>query len=63
MGEKLPFRLILASASPARRFLLSRAGYAFDVTPSNIDRHPGPGARLVTLKPVLDEWLRAENDM
>jgi septum formation protein len=33
----LPYRLILASASPARRELLMRAGYAFDVIPANIE--------------------------
>lgn len=37
MGENLPFRLILASASPARSYLLGRAAYTFDVIPSHID--------------------------
>lgn len=32
-----PFRLILASGSPARRELLERAGYTFEVLPSHID--------------------------
>jgi septum formation protein len=37
----LPFRLILASASPARRELLASAGYDFDVIPANIDEPSG----------------------
>jgi septum formation protein len=41
MAESLPFRLILASASPARRYLLSRAGYSFEVKPSQLDEPGG----------------------
>ena len=41
MAEKLPFRLILASASPARRYLLSRDGYDFEVMPANIEEPAG----------------------
>jgi len=36
MGNPLPFRLTLASGSQGRRYLLERAGYAFDVKPSNV---------------------------
>ena len=36
MGIPLPFRLTLASGSQGRRYLLERAGYAFDVRPSNV---------------------------
>lgn len=36
MGISLPFRLTLASGSQGRRYLLERAGYAFDVKPSNV---------------------------
>jgi septum formation protein len=32
-----PFRLILASGSAARRELLARAGYSFEVVPANIE--------------------------
>jgi septum formation protein len=35
-------RLILASASPRRRELLARAGYAFDVDPVGVDETPHP---------------------
>lgn len=38
-----PFRLILASGSPARRELLARAGYDFEVRPANIDEPTGAG--------------------
>ena len=37
MGEPSPFRLILASGSPARRELLEQAGYSFEVLPADID--------------------------
>ncbi|OAI46938.1 maf protein [Planctomycetaceae bacterium SCGC AG-212-F19] len=37
MGNQHGVRLILASGSPARRELLTRAGYTFDVIPANID--------------------------
>jgi septum formation protein len=36
MGIALPFRLTLASGSQGRRYLLERAGYAFEVKPSNV---------------------------
>jgi nucleoside triphosphate pyrophosphatase len=36
-------RLILASGSPARRELLERAGYAFEVMPANVDEPDGTG--------------------
>ena len=37
MGKQLTFRLILASSSPARRDLLQRAGYDFEIVPSDVD--------------------------
>jgi septum formation protein len=37
MAVALPFRLILASGSPARRELLTRHGYSFEVRPANIE--------------------------
>jgi septum formation protein len=37
MPVDLPFRLILASGSPARRDLLTRAGYRFTVQPARIE--------------------------
>jgi septum formation protein len=43
MGRDLPFRLILASGSAARRDLLQRAGYSFTIQPANIDEPSGAG--------------------
>ena len=37
-----PFRLILASASPRRRELLTQAGYIFDVEAADVDETPRP---------------------
>ncbi|MFP6655647.1 MAG: Maf family protein [Myxococcota bacterium] len=39
----LPVRLILASASPRRRMLLSEAGLRFEVQPSTIEERTRPG--------------------
>ncbi len=51
--EQQGFRLILASASPRRRELLTRAGYVFDVEPAEIDETPHaqetPGAYVQRL--------------
>jgi len=38
-----PSQLILASASPRRRELLTQAGLRFDVVPAHIDESPHPG--------------------
>jgi len=37
MAAALPFRLILASGSPARRELLTGHGYQFEIQPANIE--------------------------
>jgi nucleoside triphosphate pyrophosphatase len=37
MAAALPFRLILASGSPARRDLLTRHGYSFEVRPAAVE--------------------------
>lgn len=59
MGEKLPFRLILASASPARRYLLSRAGCTFDVMPSNIEEPNDAGFTDPRTLVQHIAWLKA----
>jgi septum formation protein len=41
VAEPKPFRLILASASPARRELLARTGHAFEVLPAEVDEPTG----------------------
>jgi septum formation protein len=43
MVPSLPTRLTLASGSPARRELLTEAGYSFDVLPAHIDEPTGEG--------------------
>ncbi len=43
MATNPPYRLTLASGSPARRDLLTRAGLAFDVRPASIDEPTGEG--------------------
>jgi septum formation protein len=57
MGEQPPFRLILASGSPARRALLSRAGYQFEVTPSNINEPTNFSDPRTLVQQVA--WLKA----
>lgn len=37
MASQQSVRLILGSSSPARRYLLEKAGYEFEVMPANID--------------------------
>jgi len=60
MAARQPFRLILGSSSPARRYLLSRDGYDFEVLPAAIDEPTDAGwpnpRRLVE----HIAWLKAE---
>jgi septum formation protein len=55
----LPFRLILASGSHGRRWLMEQAGYPFDVIPANIDEPTE--ARLGDCRHYVGElaWLKA----
>jgi septum formation protein len=59
MAVEPPFRLILASASPARRDLLSRAGYRFEVMPAHIAEPSGHG--ISDIRRFVEEvaWLKA----
>ena len=50
----MPIPLILASASPRRRQLLTEAGYAFEVDPSHIDE-PEPDPKTIVTDYVA--WL------
>jgi septum formation protein len=43
VAEQLPFRLILASGSTGRRYLLERAGYRFEIMPAHIEEPSGAG--------------------
>lgn len=54
-----PMRLILASASPARHELLTKAGYAFEVMPAHIDEPKGEGFRDARTYVHTVAWLKA----
>ena len=60
MATHLPFRLILASGSWGRKWLLEQAGYRFEVKPSHIDEPTE--ARLGDCRHYVGElaWLKAE---
>jgi septum formation protein len=59
MGKQAPYRLILASGSPARRELLTRVGYRFEVRPSNVDEPAG--SRFTSPRTMVQHiaWLKA----
>ncbi len=59
MSRALPIRLILASASPARRELLTEAGYTFDVIPADIDEPRGQGVRDIRAFVQQVAWSKA----
>jgi septum formation protein len=59
MAIALPTRLILASGSPARRELLTEAGYSFDVLPANIDEPRGGGVRDIRAFVQQVAWSKA----
>ena len=59
MATATPLRLILASGSPARRELLNRAGYAFDVKPAHIDEPTGEGFTDPRTYVQTVAWLKA----
>ncbi len=59
-STQFPFRLILASGSWGRKWLMEQAGYPFEVKPSNIDEPTE--ARLGDCRHYVGElaWLKAE---
>jgi septum formation protein len=57
MSERSPQRLILASASPARRELLARLGRPFEVLPADIDEPTGFTDPRTFVQSVA--WLKA----
>jgi septum formation protein len=59
MEEQLPSRLVLASGSPARRDLLARAGYRFEVLPADIDEPAGDDFPDVRSLVQHTAWLKA----
>ena len=54
-----PFRLVLASGSPARRDLLKRAGFEFEVLPANIDEPTDAGFAYARSYVQYVAWLKA----
>jgi septum formation protein len=58
MAGSTPLRLILASASPARRELLARLGLSFEVIPADIDE-PESGFRDPRTFVQTVSWLKA----
>src|SRR5437763_11854857 len=59
MAKSLPIPLVLASSSPARRGLLSEAGYSFQVLPADIDEPRGDGVRDIRAFVQQVAWLKA----
>jgi septum formation protein len=59
MAASPPVRLILASGSPARRDLLTRAGYAFEIQPAHIDEPSGQGFSDPRAYVHTVAWLKA----
>jgi septum formation protein len=59
MGAQAPVRLILASGSPARRELLARAGYTFEVMPANIEEPSGEAYTNPRAMVQNIAWLKA----
>ena len=59
MATPAPIRLTLASGSPARRELLTRAGLAFDVRPAHIDEPTGEGFHDARHYVHTVAWLKA----
>jgi len=54
-----PGRLILASGSQGRRYLLERAGHTFDALPANIDEPTGEGFTDPRTYVQTVAWLKA----
>jgi septum formation protein len=59
MAEQLPFRLTLASGSPARRDLLERAGYPFEVRPAHVEEPTGAGITDIRAYVQQVAWMKA----
>jgi septum formation protein len=59
MAAPQPFRLTLASGSPARRELLAQAGLSFEVQPANIDEPTGEGVTDPRRYVQHVAWLKA----
>ena len=59
MATQPDLRLILASGSRGRRYLLEREGYAFEVCPADIDEPTGEGFTDIRYYVHTTAWLKA----
>jgi septum formation protein len=59
MGKQQPIRLILASGSPARRDLIARLGFPFEVIPANIDEPADAGPHGIRDHVQTIAWRKA----
>src|SRR5437870_13301796 len=59
MAMPFPHRLILASGSRGRRYLLEKAGFTFEVHPADIDEPTGAGCTDIRHFVHNTAWLKA----
>lgn len=59
MAERQSVRLILASGSTARRELLAKTGYTFEVMPADVDEPTGENCRDVRAYVQQVAWMKA----
>jgi septum formation protein len=59
MADQSSLRLILASGSAARRELLDRAGYRFEVSPAGVDEPSGVGVKDIRGFVQSVAWMKA----
>jgi len=59
MATEPHLRLILASGSRGRRYLLEREGYTFEVRPANVDEPTGEGFTDIRQYVHTTAWLKA----
>lgn len=59
MATQPPLRLILASGSRGRRYLLEREGYSFEVHPANVDEPTGEDATDIRQYVHTTAWMKA----
>jgi septum formation protein len=61
MGRSQPFQLVLASGSAARKDLLYRAGFEFEVNPANINEPTDQGFPDARMYVEHVAWLKAKS--
>jgi septum formation protein len=59
MATQPPLRLILASGSRGRRYLLEREGFTFEVDPANVDEPTGAGETDIRRYVHTTAWMKA----